>query len=63
MNANSNKSQLSNERTNDWKYLSVKLKNHETSTKHITNMNMWVELEERLLKKRTIDKDVQEKNQ
>ena len=60
-NTNSNKSQLSNGGTNDWKNLSVKLKSHEISNEHITNMNLCVELEVRLLKKRTIDKDIQEK--
>ena len=57
-NTNSNKSQLNNEGNNDRKNLSVKLKSHETSNEHITNMNLWVELEVRLLKKRIIDKDI-----
>jgi hypothetical protein len=52
--------QLANERTNDWKNLSVKLKSHETTNEHITNMNDWVDLEMRLLKNKTIDKNVQE---
>ena len=52
--------QLANERTNDWKNLSAKLKSHETTNEHITNMNDWVELEMRLSKNKTIDKNVQE---
>jgi hypothetical protein len=31
--------QLNNERTNDWKNLSAKLRIHETSNEHIMNMN------------------------
>jgi hypothetical protein len=43
--------QLDNEGTNDWKNLSAKLRSHETSIEHIMNMNDWVDLEMRLLKK------------
>jgi hypothetical protein len=45
---------------NDWKSLSVKLKSHETTNEYITNINDWVDLEMRLLKNKTIDKNVQE---
>lgn len=38
--------------------LSIKLKSHETCNEHITNMNLWVELEVRSLKKGTINKDI-----
>jgi hypothetical protein len=31
--------QLTNERTNDWKSLTAKLKSHKTTNKHITNIN------------------------
>jgi len=43
------------------KNLSAKLKSHETTNEHITNMNAWVDLEMRLSKNKTIDKSVQEK--
>ena len=32
----------------------------ETTNEHITNMNTWIDLELRLLKNKTIDKNVQE---
>ena len=51
--------QLANEGTNDQKNLSAKLKSHETTNEHITNMNDWVNLEMRSLKNKTIDKNVQ----
>ena len=56
-----NKNQLGNDGTKDWKNLSTKIKSHETSNEHITNMNAWVDLQVRLLKNKTIDKDIQEK--
>ena len=59
-NSNYNTSQLANEGSNDWKNLSSKLKNHEITSEHITNMNVWVDLELRLLKNKTIDKNLQE---
>ena len=52
--------QLANEGTNDWKNLSAKLKSHETTNEHITNLNDWVDLEMRLLKNKTVNKNVQE---
>jgi hypothetical protein len=51
--------QLANEGTNDWKNLSARLKSHETTNEHITNMNDWIDLEMRLSKNKTIDKNVQ----
>jgi hypothetical protein len=59
-NSKPNRIQLANEGTNDWKNLSAKLKSHETNNEHITNMNDWIDLEMRLLKNKTIDKNVQE---
>ena len=53
-------SQLVNEGTKDWKNLSYKLKTHETTNEHITNMNSWVDLEIRLSKNKTIDENIQE---
>jgi hypothetical protein len=51
--------QLANDGINDWRNLSSKLKSHETSSEHCMNVGAWVELETRLQKNITIDKDVQ----
>ncbi|KAL4614534.1 hypothetical protein ACB092_07G060100 [Castanea dentata] len=59
-NSKSNTNQLANGGTKDWKNISSILKNHETTNEHITNMNTWIDLELRLLKNKTIDKNVQE---
>ncbi|KAK4585057.1 hypothetical protein RGQ29_022645 [Quercus rubra] len=59
----SDTNQLTNEGTNDWRNISSminKIKNHETSKKNVTNMNAWIDLEMRLLKNKTIDKNFQE---
>ena len=61
-NSDCNTSKLANEGTKDWRNLGVKLKSHETTNEHITNMNTWIDLEIRLLKNKTIDKNIQEKN-
>ncbi|XP_042386310.1 uncharacterized protein LOC121977979, partial [Zingiber officinale] len=53
--------QLANEGCRDWKNLSAKLKSHETSSEHIINMNIWFDIEMRLLKNKTIDQNLQEK--
>ena len=60
-NSESCTNQLANQGTNDWINLSGKIKRHETSSKHITNINTWSDLQIRLLKNKTIDKSVQEK--
>ena len=52
--------QLVNEGTKDWKNIGSKLKSHETSYEHVTNMDKWIELETRLRNKNTIDKEIQE---
>ena len=54
------KSQLVNEGFNDWIHLSSRLKEHETSNEHITNMSTWLDLRIRLKKNETIDKYIQE---
>jgi hypothetical protein len=58
-NSKPNRMQLTNEGTNDWKNLSARLKSHETTNEHITNMNDLIDLEMRLSKNKTIDKNVQ----
>ncbi|GKD61105.1 zinc finger MYM-type protein 1-like protein [Tanacetum coccineum] len=55
------KSKLAKEGSNDWRNIGAKLKKHETSTEHITNMSAWFDLETRLKKDKTIDKDLQER--
>ena len=59
-NSKSNTNQLASGGTKDWKNISSILKNHETTNEHITNMNTWIDLELRLLKNKTVDKNVQE---
>ena len=48
--------QFTNEGTNNWRNISNKIKNHETSKEHVTNMNAWIDLEMRLLKKKQLIK-------
>ncbi|KAL5141811.1 Zinc finger MYM-type protein 1 [Glycine soja] len=40
--------------------IGFKLKSHKTCYEHVTNMDKWIELETRLRKKNTIDKEIQE---
>ena len=52
--------QLCNEGTRDWKNICSKIRNHETTREHITNMNTWLDLKMRLSKNKTIAKNIQE---
>ncbi|KAL5548089.1 hypothetical protein UlMin_003320 [Ulmus minor] len=60
-NTKSNVTQLGNKGTKDWKTLGTKFKSHETSNEHIMNMSTWFDLELRLLKDRTINREVQQR--
>uniref|UniRef100_A0A7N1A7G4 HAT C-terminal dimerisation domain-containing protein n=1 Tax=Kalanchoe fedtschenkoi TaxID=63787 RepID=A0A7N1A7G4_KALFE len=50
---------LANDGKSDWKHLSQTLRVHELSEEHITNMNIWSELKNRLDNNQTIDKEHQ----
>ncbi|KAM4131099.1 hypothetical protein ACJW30_01G152400, partial [Castanea mollissima] len=52
--------QLCNEGTQNWKNISSKSRNYETTREHITNMNTWLVLKMRFSKNKTIDKNIQE---
>ncbi|XP_034207242.1 zinc finger MYM-type protein 1-like [Prunus dulcis] len=54
------RSQLASEGSRDWKHLGDKLKQHEKSIEHITNLRSCVELQIRLKTSQTIDKELQE---
>ncbi len=50
---------MANEGFNDWSHLSSRLREHETSPNHVSNMTNWYELCNRLQKDQTIDKAAQ----
>ncbi|XBJ04763.1 hypothetical protein VPH35_023654 [Triticum aestivum] len=51
--------QLANEGFSDWAHLGYRLKEHETSREHVTNMTTWYDLRLMLEKNQTIDKVAQ----
>ncbi|KAK2656538.1 hypothetical protein Ddye_009590 [Dipteronia dyeriana] len=51
---------LAHEGFNNWKHLSQRLREHENSIEHITNMSTWIDLQIILKKNETIDKNIQE---
>ena len=57
--SNKSKSFLASDGVRGWQRLSRKLKEHESSVEHLTNMNTWNEVRLRLSKNRTIDDDMQ----
>ncbi|KAL9293635.1 putative transcription factor and/or regulators TTF-type(Zn) family [Arabidopsis thaliana] len=48
---------LATEGLRDWKHFGDRLKNHEKSEEHITNMRIWNDLKARFLSNQTIDKE------
>jgi hypothetical protein len=50
---------LANDGFNDWTHLSERLREHETSREHVTNMTSWYDLCLRFDKNQTIDKVAQ----
>ncbi|KAJ6845289.1 zinc finger MYM-type protein 1-like [Iris pallida] len=54
------RSQLAEEGCRDWKHLSEKLREHEKSREHFANLRSMVELQVRLEKNETIDKELHE---
>lgn len=58
--SNNCKSSLGHDVFRDWRHTSEKLREHEASVDHITNMTSWNELRARLSRHETIDKELQQ---
>lgn len=58
--SNQSKSLLASDGLNYWKRLGGRVKEHENSVEHLTNMNTWNEVRLRLSKNKTIDDDMQQ---
>ncbi|XP_073355545.1 uncharacterized protein [Aegilops tauschii subsp. strangulata] len=56
-----NRSLLASDGLRDWRRISARLKEHEVSVEHFTNMNTWNELRLRLSRNKTIDDEMQQK--
>lgn len=54
-----NNSLFANDDVDDWKRLSERLRKNENSLEHINNMRTWIDLQIRLKKNETIDKELQ----
>ncbi|XP_045089652.2 uncharacterized protein [Aegilops tauschii subsp. strangulata] len=59
--SNQNRSLLASDGLRDWRRISARLKEHEVSVEHFTNMNTWNELRLRLSRNKTIDDEMQQK--
>ncbi|PUZ67153.1 hypothetical protein GQ55_3G410300 [Panicum hallii var. hallii] len=57
--SNKSKSLLASDGARDWQRLSMRLKEHESSVEHLTNMNTWNEIRLRLNRNHTIDDEMQ----
>ncbi|XP_014660699.2 zinc finger MYM-type protein 5-like [Setaria italica] len=58
--SNNRNNSLGRDGFRDWRHTSERLKEHEVSVDHITNMNSWNELSARLRKREMIDKELQQ---
>jgi hypothetical protein len=54
------KSSFAHDGFRNWRHISERLAEHETSAEHITNMNTWNELRARIDKDETIDREIQQ---
>uniref|UniRef100_J3LPI7 Uncharacterized protein n=1 Tax=Oryza brachyantha TaxID=4533 RepID=J3LPI7_ORYBR len=57
--SNDTKTFLAHDGMNNWKHLSVRLRQHENNVEHMRHMNTWYDLRLRLSKNKTIDDELQ----